>query len=193
LTSSSADLDFDRWCELGLPPALLAACAVCRSGVKRAHLVDCRVDGGLLLELYSRDGVGCMISTDFYEGIRPAGMQDLAAVQELLRPLEERGVLVKRSEEQLLRWEGAAGGSRCWWRGEGGHIPPTTPSLGTGRRQPGPLLCMACKSTHTSLPPPPLCPAQRAAALHGAGAGEQGAWVRGDEAAGAQRRGRAGG
>jgi hypothetical protein len=72
---SGADLDFDRWCELGLPPALLAACAVCRSGVKRAHLVDCRVDGGLLLELYSRDGVGCMISTDFYEGIRPAGMQ----------------------------------------------------------------------------------------------------------------------
>lgn len=61
--------------DLGLPPALLAACAVCRSGVKRAHLVDARLDGGLLLELYSRDGVGCMISTDFYEGIRRAGMQ----------------------------------------------------------------------------------------------------------------------
>lgn len=30
------------------------------------------MDGGLLLELYSRDGVGCMISTDFYEGIRRA-------------------------------------------------------------------------------------------------------------------------
>ena len=29
--------------------------------------------------------------------------QDLASIQELLRPLEERGVLVKRSEEQLLR------------------------------------------------------------------------------------------
>ena len=34
--------------------------------------VDARVDGGLLLELYTRDGVGdaTMISTDFYEGIR---------------------------------------------------------------------------------------------------------------------------
>lgn len=96
------DLDFDRWYDLGLPPPLLAACAVCRSGVKRAHLVDASVDGGLLLELYSRDGVGSMISTDFYEGIRPAAMQDLAALQELLRPLEERGVLVKRSEEQLV-------------------------------------------------------------------------------------------
>jgi amino-acid N-acetyltransferase len=29
--------------------------------------VDARIDGGLLLELYSRDGVGTMISTDFYE------------------------------------------------------------------------------------------------------------------------------
>lgn len=38
------------------------------SGVKRAHLLDARLDGGLLLELYSRDGVGTMISTDFYEG-----------------------------------------------------------------------------------------------------------------------------
>jgi hypothetical protein len=37
-------------------------------GVKRAHLVDARLDGGLILELYSRDGVGIMISGDFYEG-----------------------------------------------------------------------------------------------------------------------------
>lgn len=29
-------------------------------------------------------------------------MQDLGSIQELLRPLEERGVLVRRSEEQLL-------------------------------------------------------------------------------------------
>ncbi|EFN52161.1 hypothetical protein CHLNCDRAFT_7287, partial [Chlorella variabilis] len=101
-STAALDMDFDRWYDLGLPPPLLAACAVCRSGVKRAHLVDARMDGGLLLELYSRDGVGSMISTDFYEGIRRAGMQDLASIQELLRPLEDRGVLVKRSEEQLL-------------------------------------------------------------------------------------------
>ena len=70
------DMDFDRWYDCGLPAPLLAACAVCRSGaVRRAHLVDARMDGGLLLELYSRDGVGCMISTDFYEGIRRAILQ----------------------------------------------------------------------------------------------------------------------
>jgi hypothetical protein len=49
-------------------------------GVKRAHLVDARLDGGMLLELYSRDGVGTMISTDFYEGIRRAASRDLEAI-----------------------------------------------------------------------------------------------------------------
>ncbi len=40
------------------------------AGIKRAHLLDARTDGGLLLELYTRDGAdgGTMISTDFYEG-----------------------------------------------------------------------------------------------------------------------------
>eukprot|EP00887_Chlorella_sp_A99_P006828 scaffold2.g6828.t1 len=96
------EVDFDRWYESGLPLPLLAACTAAGAGVKRAHLVDARVDGGLLLELYSRDGVGTMISTDFYEGIRAAGPQDLGPIQLLLRPLEDKGILVKRSAEQLL-------------------------------------------------------------------------------------------
>lgn len=37
--------------------------------------IDASIDGSMLLELYSRDGVGTMISTDFYEGIRGAGPQ----------------------------------------------------------------------------------------------------------------------
>ncbi|GAB4815046.1 hypothetical protein N2152v2_002092 [Parachlorella kessleri] len=98
---SQTDVDFDKWYECGLPLPLLAACTVCRAGIKRAHLVDARIDGGLLLELYSRDGVGCMISTDFYEGIRPAAPQDLAAIRELLAPLEEKGILVRRSPQQM--------------------------------------------------------------------------------------------
>lgn len=53
---------------------------VMSAGVKRAHLVDARLDGGMLLELYSRDGVGTMISTDFYEGIRRARSRDLEAI-----------------------------------------------------------------------------------------------------------------
>lgn len=54
---------------------MLASVVACKNGVKRAHLVDARVEGGLLLELYTRDGIGTMISADFYEGIRPAQPQ----------------------------------------------------------------------------------------------------------------------
>ena len=50
-----------------LPLPLLAACAACEGGVKRTHLLDAATEGALLLELYSRDGIGAMISTDFYE------------------------------------------------------------------------------------------------------------------------------
>lgn len=95
------ELDFDSWYELGLPMPLLAACMVCKAGVKRAHLIDAEIDGALLLELYSTDGIGSMISSDFYEGIRSATVSDVPRIHILLQPLVERGVLVHRSREQL--------------------------------------------------------------------------------------------
>lgn len=101
MSSSVGELDFDRWHEYGLPLPLMAASVSCRAGVKRAHLIDARIDGSLLLELYSRDGVGVMISNDFYEGIRPAVPSDLAGIEELLDPLVQRGVLVQRTPQQL--------------------------------------------------------------------------------------------
>jgi len=62
---------------LEFPNAVVSAVVACKNGIKRTHIVDARIDGGLLLELYSRDGVGTMISTDFYEGIRGARSTDL--------------------------------------------------------------------------------------------------------------------
>lgn len=48
-----------------------------------------------------RDGVGTMISADFYEGIRRAHPADLDGVRALLRPLEEAGICVKRGAEEI--------------------------------------------------------------------------------------------
>lgn len=62
---------------LKFPNAVVSAVVACKNGIKRTHIIDARIDGGLLLELYSRDGVGTMISTDFYEGIRGAQASDL--------------------------------------------------------------------------------------------------------------------
>lgn len=82
-SGSKADflLNLDLWYDTGFPTAVSVAVVACCKGVKRAHLVDARTDGGMLLELYSRDGCGTMISTDFYEGIRAASSADLDAVQ----------------------------------------------------------------------------------------------------------------
>lgn len=80
---------------------LVNAIDSCRRGVKRAHLLERARDGGLLLELFTRDGVGTLISAELYEGLRTAGIDDVGGILKLIAPLEEQGVLVKRSRELL--------------------------------------------------------------------------------------------
>ncbi|NNJ97372.1 MAG: amino-acid N-acetyltransferase [Gammaproteobacteria bacterium] len=77
------------------------AAHACRGGVRRVHLVSRNIDGSLLLELYTRDGVGTLVTADNYEGLRLATIRDIGGILELITPLEEQGALVKRSREQL--------------------------------------------------------------------------------------------
>ncbi len=73
----------------------------CRRGVKRTHLIDRATSGGLLMELFTRDGIGTLISAETYEGLRPASIDDVGGILQLIVPLEKEGVLVKRSRELL--------------------------------------------------------------------------------------------
>lgn len=81
---------------------LAAAVFVCRGGVQRVHLLDGTVGGAILLELFTRDGMGTMVARDVYEGTRTAGAGDINGIQYVLQPLEEIGAVIKRSNEQLL-------------------------------------------------------------------------------------------
>jgi amino-acid N-acetyltransferase len=72
-----------------------------QSKVRRVHIIDQKVDGGLLLELFTRDGYGTMITNLFYEGIRTASIDDVGGILKLIQPLESAGALVERSREQL--------------------------------------------------------------------------------------------
>ncbi|MGY6275345.1 amino-acid N-acetyltransferase [Methylomonas sp. MgM2] len=81
--------------------SLRAAIQSCRQGVDRAHLIDRHLDGALLLELFTRDGVGTLISSHEFETIRPATLEDIGGIMELIKPLEQKGILVKRSREKL--------------------------------------------------------------------------------------------
>lgn len=80
-----------------------AAAAACAGGVARAHVISRAADGGLLQELFTRDGVGTLVTRERYEGMRTASPLDLADIVALIRPLEARGVLVPRSRERLER------------------------------------------------------------------------------------------
>lgn len=80
---------------------LHSAIASCRRGVKRIHLLSRQMDGALLKELFTRDGIGTMITAAHYEGVRHACIEDVGGILELLSPLEEQGVLVRRSRELL--------------------------------------------------------------------------------------------
>ncbi|XP_010272929.1 PREDICTED: probable amino-acid acetyltransferase NAGS1, chloroplastic isoform X4 [Nelumbo nucifera] len=82
---------------------LAAAAFVCRGGVQRVHLLDGTIGGVLLLELFQRDGMGTMVASDLYEGARPAKVTDLPGIKQIMQPLIERGTLVQRTDEELLK------------------------------------------------------------------------------------------
>ena len=82
---------------LYLPCALRA----CQEGVGRAHLISRRIDGGLLLELFTHQGIGTMVTPDAVQSLREARIDDIGGILQLIEPLEAEGLLVKRSRDLL--------------------------------------------------------------------------------------------
>jgi amino-acid N-acetyltransferase len=81
--------------------SLKAAIQSCQTGIERVHLIDRAVNGALLLELFSRDGIGTLISSTAFEELRPATLNDIGGILELIKPLEQQGILAKRSREKI--------------------------------------------------------------------------------------------
>ena len=74
-----------------------------RGGVDRAHIIPYALDGALLLELFTHDGVGTMIADEHLEHLREATADDVGGILQLIEPLEDQGVLVKRSRTEIER------------------------------------------------------------------------------------------
>lgn len=72
-----------------------------QNGVQRVHLLSTKTADGLLLELYTRDGIGTMFNASLYEETRQATVADVSGIIDLIEPLETKGALIKRSREQL--------------------------------------------------------------------------------------------
>ncbi|MRV76026.1 amino-acid N-acetyltransferase [Duganella sp. FT92W] len=75
----------------------------CHAGVPRAHIVPFEMDGSALLELFTHDGVGTMISHENLESLRQATIEDVGGIIKLIEPLEADGTLVKRGRELIER------------------------------------------------------------------------------------------
>jgi amino-acid N-acetyltransferase len=86
-------------------PAFLLQYAVkaCKGGVARAHIVPWTLDGSVLAELFTRDGVGTMVAPEDLEKMRDATPDDVGSILKLIEPLEADGTLVKRPRELIER------------------------------------------------------------------------------------------
>lgn len=80
---------------------LSAAKHACLAGVERCQIISYQDDCVLLEELFTYDGCGTLISRDNFEVSRRATIEDVGGILELIEPLEQQGVLLKRSRELL--------------------------------------------------------------------------------------------
>lgn len=80
---------------------LASAIRACQNDVPRCHIIDRHIDGGLLLELFTRNGCGSLLTTNRFEETRSATIDDIAGLLELIQPLENEDILVRRSREKL--------------------------------------------------------------------------------------------
>lgn len=74
-----------------------------KRGVARAHLLPYTLDGSVLLEIFTHDGVGTMVVEDTLEDLRPAMVDDIGAIVQLIEPLEADGTLVPRGRSVIER------------------------------------------------------------------------------------------
>lgn len=79
------------------------AIKACNNGVPRAHIVPFATDGSSLLEIFTHDGVGTMISYENLNSLREATIEDLGGIIQLIEPFEDDGTLVKRGRELIER------------------------------------------------------------------------------------------
>ncbi|MFZ5605577.1 MAG: amino-acid N-acetyltransferase, partial [Pseudomonadota bacterium] len=91
----------DLLAKLDAPHYTLISATRALKQVGRAHLISYQTDGALLQELFTVDGSGTLVTQQNFENIRNATIDDVGGVLELIEPLEQEGILVRRSRELL--------------------------------------------------------------------------------------------
>ncbi|HTP71507.1 MAG TPA: amino-acid N-acetyltransferase [Burkholderiaceae bacterium] len=75
----------------------------CEEGVERSHILPFAVDGAILQEVFTHDGIGTMVVDEKLETLREAGPDDVSSILALIEPFERDGTLVKRGRTEIER------------------------------------------------------------------------------------------
>jgi amino-acid N-acetyltransferase len=88
-----------------LSPEMLSkaihASAACKVGIPRVHIINGRVDEGLLAEVFSNEGIGTLVYANEYQQIRRAMKKDVRHILGLTKNSVASDELVKRTRSAI--------------------------------------------------------------------------------------------
>ena len=77
------------------------ASAACKAGIQRVHIINGRVDEGLLAEVFSNEGIGTLIYANEYQQIRRAMKKDVRQILTLTKDSVASDELMRRSRSRI--------------------------------------------------------------------------------------------
>jgi amino-acid N-acetyltransferase len=88
-----------------IPPVMVSklehAVRASRGGVPRVHIIDGRVEEGLLAEVFSNEGIGTLVHANEYQAIRRAHKKDARAIFSLIKAGMENDELLRRTRTDI--------------------------------------------------------------------------------------------
>jgi amino-acid N-acetyltransferase len=87
----------------GVRSKLAQAVRAAQAVVPRVHILDGRIDEGLLAEIFSFQGVGTLVYANEYQSIRPAQKKDVRAIHALIQQGVRAEELLDRSRSEIER------------------------------------------------------------------------------------------
>ena len=78
-----------------------SAVNACKAGIPRVHVINGRVDEGLLAEVFSNEGIGTLIYANEYQQVRRALRKDVRAIQRLTKESVANAELMKRTRAMI--------------------------------------------------------------------------------------------
>ena len=118
------------------------AVAACQAGVPRVHVIDGRVDEGLLAEVFSNEGIGTLVHANEYRQIRKARKKDVRSIEQLIRASVENEELLPRSRAEIERQIGD------YFLFEVDKNPVACVALHVYPGQKGELACLSVRGSH---------------------------------------------